>query len=67
MALIRKQSAFTWKIILGGRLAAAWISPRRQGNQDHRGELLNTLEAPLVAVGGVERVADSAAVDILDV
>ena len=49
------------------RLLAARIGQRRQGNQDHRNELLNTLEATLAAVGGVDRAADSIAVDIGDV
>ena len=57
----------TVAINVAQRLSAARIGPRRQGNQDHRGELLNTLEAPLAAVGGMERVADSIAVDIGDV
>jgi hypothetical protein len=43
------------------RLSAARIGPQRLGNQDHRDELLNTLEATLAAVGGVDRAADSIA------
>jgi hypothetical protein len=43
------------------------IGPRRQSNQDHRGELSNMLETSLEVVDGVEPAADSIAVDIGDV